>query len=136
MHALFRRGGCGAMGVAFAVSMSLAGQLRPRVPVLVGGSEGDEGCAGTATVTIREGSILNLRSGPSTADPVLAQLPLGQVVSICQRGPGGWAGVVVHGSTVGARDCAMSDAGSQPKPYAGPCNSGWVAKRFLRIMAG
>lgn len=106
------------------------------VPVLIGGPESSEGCAGTAVVSVRSGSTLNLRSGPGLNHPVVARLPPGQSVSVCQLGERGWLGVVVHRTGRGASDCGLSDAGPRPKPYAGLCRAGWVSGEHLRLSAG
>jgi hypothetical protein len=113
---------------------SLAAQPASR-PVLIGGKESDEGCAGTATVVVSEGSTLNLRTGPATTYPVAVRLSPGQSVSICQYSGNGWVGVVVH-QRVRGTDCRLSDAGPKARPYAGPCESGWVKEQFLRLFAG
>jgi hypothetical protein len=112
-----------------------AGQLRSKVPVLIGGEESSEGCAGTAVVDVGERSTLALRSGPATTHPAIAQLRRGQSVSVCQRRKNGWVGIVVHRSGED-RDCGLSDAGPKAKAYAGPCHSGWVLERYLRLQAG
>jgi hypothetical protein len=114
----------------------VGGGQRPAVPVLIGGPEHLEGCPGTAIVVVRSHSWLNLRSGPGRANPVLAQLQEGQPVSVCQRRGDGWIGVIVHPDDRHAADCGLSDAGAKPKAYAGPCRSGWVSGRYLRIQAG
>jgi hypothetical protein len=115
---------------------SLAAAQPASRPVLVGGAASDEGCPGTATVAVSEGSTLNLRSGPGTTYPVAARLSPGQSVSICQRSGNGWVGVVVHKRVRGAGDCGLSDAGPRARPYGGPCESGWVKDEFLRLLAG
>ena len=111
-------------------------QPRPKVPVLIGGNESSEGCAGTAIVAVGEGGTLNLRSGPGMSHPIIARLPRGQSVSICQRGENGWVGIVVRPSGSNVRDCGLSDAGSKAIAYAGPCHSGWVLEHYLRLQAG
>jgi hypothetical protein len=105
------------------------------VPVLIGGEEKAEGCGGTAVVSVAEGSTLNLRSGPGTNHAIVARLQRGQRVSVCQRGDKGWVGIVVSRTAEGRGDCGLSDAGPKPKPYAGPCTSGWVSEQFLRLSA-
>ena len=111
-------------------------QTRSAVPVMVGGREASEGCAGTAVVATAAGGTLNLRAGPGFNHPVIARLAAGRSVSICQRLQGGWVGILVHRSTPGARDCGVSDAGSKPMAYTGACDSGWVSEKYLRILAG
>ena len=123
-----------ALTLALWLRADAAGGQRTPQPVLIGGAESSEGCAGTATVIVGNGSTLNLRSGPGTAYAVVARLPAGQSVSICQSPGNGWAGVVVHKGRGG--DCGLSDAGPRSKPYAGPCESGWVKVEFLRLLAG
>lgn len=112
------------------------GQTRPRVPVQVGGEGGSEGCWGSATVAVRSGSTLNLRSGPGTNHLIIGRLLPGQHVSVCQRANRGWVGIVVHRGDGGPSDCGLSDAGEEPKPYTGPCAAGWVSEAFLRLFAG
>ena len=111
-------------------------QTRSAVPVMVGGTEASEGCAGTAVVATAAGGTLNLRAGPGLNHPVIARLAPGRSVSICQRLQGGWLGILVHRNTPGERDCGMSDAGSKPVAYSGACDSGWVSEKYLRIQAG
>jgi hypothetical protein len=105
-------------------------------PVLVGGEERSEGCAGTAIVAVRDGSALNLRTGPGMRYPVVGRLARGQSVSVCGSPENGWVGVIVHERGRGSSDCRLSDAGPQAKPYAGPCGSGWVKEEFLQLKAG
>lgn len=112
-----------------------AAQVRPAVPVMVGGQEPAEGCAGTATISVRPGTRLNLRAGPGLSHPVIARLEDGQRVSVCQRRDG-WVGVLVQRDGPGPRDCQVSDAGAKPVPYSGPCASGWISRKYLRILAG
>jgi uncharacterized protein YgiM (DUF1202 family) len=111
-----------------------AAQIRPAVPVMIGGQEASEGCVGTATVVVRAGA-LNLRAGPGLNHPVIARLTDGQRVSICQRRDG-WVGILVLRDGPGPRDCQASDAGPKRKPYEGPCSSGWIAAKYVRILAG
>jgi uncharacterized protein YgiM (DUF1202 family) len=115
---------------------SISATQRASQPVVVGGEESSEGCAGTATVAVREGSSLNLRAGPATTYPVVTRLSAGQHVSICQSLRNGWVGVVVHERGPGPKDCRLSDTGPRARPYAGPCKSGWVKDEFLRLFAG
>jgi hypothetical protein len=124
-----------ALALCLWPRVEIAARQRVPQPVLIGGAESSEGCAGTATVTVREGSTLNLRSGPGTGYAVVARLPPGQTVSICQSPGNGWVGVVVH-RRGRVSDCGLSDAGLRAKPYAGPCDSGWVKEEFLRLLAG
>jgi hypothetical protein len=113
-----------------------AGQLRPKVPVMVGNKESTEGCAGTATVAVRGGRTLSLRAGPGANYAILAQLRRGQSVSVCQARESGWVGIVVNSEGGGARDCGLSDAGTRLTAYAGHCDSGWVFEKYLRLQAG
>jgi hypothetical protein len=110
-------------------------QIRPTIPVMIGGQEASEGCAGTATISIRAGTRLNVRAGPGLTHPVIARLSDGQRVSICQRREG-WVGVLVLRTGPGASDCQASDAGPKPMPYAGPCASGWITAKYVRMLAG
>jgi len=112
-----------------------AAQIRPVVPVMVGGQEASEGCAGTATLSIRASTKLNLRAGPGLTYSVIAQLSADQRISICQRRDG-WVGVLVLRTSTGPSDCQVSDAGPKPTSYAGPCVSGWLSAKYVRILAG
>jgi len=127
-----------AVGAVVCVSArsTSAAQIRSTIPVMIGGAEASEGCAGTALVTISTDSTLNMRAGPGTRHPVLARLAPGQSVTVCQRTKSGWVGVLVPRNKTGPRDCGASDAGPTPKAYTGACDSGWVLEKYLRIEAG
>jgi hypothetical protein len=114
---------------------ALAAQRRPTVPVTIGGEEPSEGCAGTSRVSLPSGGRLNLRSGPGPGYRIVAHLSAGQSVSVCQRDASGWVGVVVNLRGAGRRDCRLSDAGPRRTPYRGPCASGWVMEKYLRLQA-
>jgi Bacterial SH3 domain len=130
---LARSLGAAAAGLILCAHGSIeAGQVRPKMSVLVGGEEKSEGCAGTAVVTVRR---LNVRSGPGTTHAIIAHLTRGQSVSVCRRLSGGWVGIVIH-SQDGPRDCRLSDAGPRQKAYTGPCDSGWVSEQYLQLQAG
>ena len=72
--------------------------------------------SGTATVT----SSLNLRSGPSTGDPVIAVMPAGATVTLTGESANGFLGVTYSGRTGWAYAAFLSTSGSTPTPTPAP----------------
>lgn len=64
----------------------------------------------------------------------VARLHGGQVVSICQE-KGVWLGVV-YAAAGAAQECGVTSAIAHARPYRGPCQSGWVHKRYIDVIAG
>nr|MDP9472999.1 SH3 domain-containing protein [Chloroflexota bacterium] len=72
--------------------------------------------SGTATVT----SALNLRSGPSTSDPVISVMPAGATVTLTGESANGFLGVTYNGRTGWAYATFLSTSGATPPPTPEP----------------
>lgn len=107
----------------------------PLVPVMVGGERDLDACGSTGGVSgLRggPGSFLAVRSGPGLGFGQIGRLRLNTRVWICEN-RAGWLGIVYR---LDDRDCGVSSPLPDRRPYAGPCASGWVSKRYVRHEAG
>lgn len=114
------------------------GRMLPERPVMVGGIDDLDACLTVSKVTglkARGDNFLSLRSRPSSKARELMRLRSGQQVWVCDEAPGGWTGVLVAPAD-GSLDCGVGTAIARRQPYSGQCRSGWVAGRFLEIVAG
>ena len=80
------------------------------------------GSTGTATTT----SVLNLRSGPSTGDAVLAVMPAGASVSLTGQRSNGFSSVTYQGRAGWAATQYLSTGGAAPAPTPTPAPGGDV----------
>jgi hypothetical protein len=53
------------------------------------------------------------------------------VLNCDERGP--WKGVVIQD---GVTDCNYANENAVDRPYSGPCPSGWVHGKYLKMIAG
>jgi hypothetical protein len=115
------------MGAALATSLA--------VPVIVGKVPEYDACGSSGKVKgldpIGDG-FLAVRSGPGSQYQMIDKLLEGQSVFVCDD-RGQWLGFVY---TRGNQDCSVTSALSRPKPYSGPCLSGWVHRNWITITAG
>jgi len=122
-----------------AVAAQSAAPLRPEVPVMVGGDSEQDACGGTYRVTglnPRGDNFLSVRSRPAAAGRELARLRNGQMGYLCDASADGqWQGVV-YAPAGRDLDCGVGTPISRSRPYRGPCASGWVASRFVELVAG
>jgi hypothetical protein len=112
---------------------------RPAVPVMVGGDADYDACGAVLKVTglnPRGQNYLSLRSAPSPRGRDLARLRPGQMVWDCDKSRDGtWIGVV-YSPPGKDLDCGVGTPIARPRPYRGPCASGWVSGKFLELVAG
>jgi len=94
-----------------------------------------------------ENGTLDLRAAPFGAAKRVAILAEGDRVRVCTRSiDQRWLGVVVEpaardaaaDNTTGpkALDCGVSRPVDGKRAYDGPCQSGWVASAFVRLVGG
>lgn len=111
----------------------------PDVPVKVGGYDDLDACLSVVEVTgldPKGDNFLSLRSRPSAQSRELARLQPGQWLTSCdQSADGKWTGVVYHPTDKQA-DCATGTPIAKRQSYGGPCASGWVATKFVKVIAG
>lgn len=127
--------------LAIAAAVALIGNAapaRPERPIMVGGMDDLDACLTVSKVTglnPRGDNFLSLRSQPSSKARELMRLRAEQQVWVCEETPGGWTGVLI-GPADGSLDCGVGTPIAKRRAYAGPCQSGWVASRFLEVVAG
>ncbi len=80
-------------------------------------------------------NYLTVRAGPGRDARPLDRLGPGRPVNVCEA-LGGWLGIVYGAGSRLDEDCGTGSPVPRPRPYAGPCRSGWVAARYVRIVAG
>lgn len=83
----------------------------------------------------RGDNFLAVRAAPSTNARMLERLRKGHRVEVCEK-TGGWLGIVYDADPNGQRDCGTGSPVPRPRAYRGPCLSGWVASRYVTIVAG
>jgi hypothetical protein len=111
------------------------------VPVMIG-EDGDDAqldaCASLGAVSgldPKGDGFLAVRSGPDARYALLDKLREGQEVFVCNVSPDHrWYGVVYTRND--GEDCGVTSPVSPEQPYRGPCASGWVNVRWIKIVAG
>lgn len=106
------------------------------------GSDGpaEDACIGVGTITTLD-RHLAVRERPDRYARQKDKLAPGTLVWICEKGAdeGGeeWQGIVYPtGEFQSLGDCLVSSPVPEPRPYAGPCRSGWVVAHNLRLVLG
>ena len=74
---------------------------------------------------------LTVRGGPGAKFAAVGSLASGQSVHLCDES-GDWLGVV-YSPEGGLADCGVSAPVTDKQPYMGPCRSGWVHRKFVRV---
>lgn len=123
---------------AAAVLLGNAPPLRPEQPVRIGLYADLDACLTLSRVSglnPRGDNYLSLRSRPSAKARELKRLRPGQQVWVCEERPDGWTGVLVAPAD-GSLDCGVGSPVAERQTYRGTCDSGWVASRFLEVLAG
>lgn len=118
-----------ALPVIFAAGLMAAPAVAqtPRFPVPLSATEGHGACSTAQIVhlTGRRLAFVPVRSGPSSRQRVLEQLPMGRDVYACVR-HGNWFGILYE-RRPGERRCAfVLEPQRATTNYRGPCGSGWV----------
>jgi hypothetical protein len=85
----------------------------------------------------RGDNYLTVRRGPGADAGAAGRLGAGHMVNICETSADGlWLGIVYTRSPALDRDCGVGSPVPRPRAYRGPCLSGWVAARYIRVVAG
>ena len=111
----------------------------PNRPVHVGLAGSDlDACLSLGEVSglnPRGDNFLAVRAAPSAKARMVARLRTGHRVEVCEQ-QGGWLGIVYDTDPSGRRDCGTGSPVPNARAYRGPCLSGWVAARYVTIIAG
>lgn len=106
-----------------------------RVPMIGGDGPDLDACGGIGRVATYEGN-LDVHVYPGDYARKKASLPPSTLVWLCEGGDE-WQGIVFpSGEFQDLGDCRVSSPIAQPRPYAGPCQHGWVSARKLQLVAG
>ena len=120
--------------IGLLTEVSVAAKL-PTVPVLVGQDPESDACAGSGIVVGLDptgDNFLSVRVGPGSKFREIDRLNTSDSVYVCDERLG-WYGIVYPVS----RACNVSSVSfDKPQPYSGPCRSGWVYKKFIKLTAG
>ncbi|MGB3502030.1 MAG: integron [Mesorhizobium sp.] len=122
---------CRALLLAGVIGLS-AVPLRAE-PVMVGGDETVDACPSAGEVrglNPKGDNFLAVRNGPGPSHRLLDKIQTGQAVYLCDERRG-WYGIVY-----GGEGCGVTSPVLWREAYAGPCRSGWVSARFIRVTAG
>ena len=120
---------------ACAQGPSLERTARPMVPVIVGGESNLDACAGKGVITgldPRGDGFLAVKAGPGPRYKRTDKLFKDEQVYLCSA-QGNWFGVVYSKTK---QECNVMTPWPNPLPYTGPCRSGWIHKRYVKITAG
>lgn len=99
----------------------------PNRAVMIGGDENSDAC-GTLAKVVANSSIYTLKKGKLDKHP----MEKSATVLICEETEHHF-GVVVKEK---AKDCGVSRAIEERKTYPGPCKSGWIEKKSVKLQAG
>lgn len=135
---LFSRGAWG-IPLLFPV-IPLAAAEPEQIPLI--GSDGPQldACGGVGRVATLD-THLPVRERPDQYAQEKDRLPPATLVWLCDKNDGengeDWQGIVYPtGEHQDLGDCRVSSPVAAPEPYKGPCRSGWVLARNLRLVAG
>lgn len=108
------------------------------VPVNYGGDEISDACSTAAqVVNLSNGpdGFLAVKDSPNIKAKRIDKILNGQSLWICEDSADGlWFGIVYTSKE--NLDCAVSSSIKERKAYKGPCKSGWVSKKYVKVLAG
>lgn len=105
-------------------------------PVMYGGEADLDACGGVGEVSGLKSdgeNFLAVRALPSIKGSEEDRLSNGQQVIICEE-DAPWLGIVYDKS--GMKDCGTGSPISEATTYIGPCDTGWVASKYVTLIAG
>lgn len=109
-----------------------------KVSIQIGGDENMDVCPSLArVVNLSKGpdGFLAVKNAPNLKAVRVDKIYNGQNVFICQESADGkWYGIVY--SNVQKLECGVTSPIEKKKEYDGPCKSGWVSKKYIKIFAG
>ncbi len=107
-------------------------------PVWYGETPGLDACSGVGEVSgLEDGGdgFLSVRAEPDAKSYESDRLKKGQQVFFCDATDDeAWIGIVYDKS--GEKDCGTGSPIPEHTTYVGPCDSGWVSRKFVTLIAG
>lgn len=132
-----------AAALTLALVVPAEAKAPPARPVMVGGEPERDACPSLgAIIPLRKGGdgFVAVRAAPSVKARMLDKLKSGRELLLCEDSADGqWVGVVYPEPMGGpsVTDCGVSSpVAGKRRAYDGPCRSGWVARRFVTVIAG
>ncbi len=131
-----------ALGVPFGTGEA---KQKPHTSVMIGGIADLDACLATGRAKIKpvKGNYLTVRASPTSAGTAVAKLGPYHQFWLCDSTPSGaWTGIVFDPGFDpdtdgdGPADCGVGSSLATRQEYAGPCASGWVATRYVELIAG
>ena len=112
----------------------------PERLVKVGGTDELDACGSAGKVTDLDpqgDNFLAVRAAPNASAQEKDRLNTGATIYMCESVKGGtWIGIVYEpGGSLGA-GCGVASPIGDRQDYAGTCRSGWVAGKYIQLVAG
>ena len=108
------------------------------MPIRVGGDGQEMDACGTyaevANLDPAGDNYASVRDAPSTETKERDRLVAGQGVAVCAM-EDGWSGIVYAKDGDEEQDCGTGSPVREERNYTGPCRQGWVASRYLEMIA-
>lgn len=125
--------------IAFAVLAAATATVAvAQRPVRIGMDGQADACTGVGRVVglnPRGQNYLSVRGAPRANAVERDRLRAGQNLHLCDRSADGrWLGVVYTRNPY--QNCNVASPVNSPRPYPGPCRSGWVSARYVADIAG
>ena len=120
------------LALLLVVAASTSAIATDKVPVKIGAAGPDiDACPSLGE--LKDRTVVRIR--PDSGSAKVIELTRGSRVHVCGATKDGkWTSVVI--ALDGVIDCQVSTPVSRPQSYRGPCTSGWVATKVLRVVAG
>ncbi len=125
-------------GVILGLCVAGGAASAQSVPVMVGGEADYDACMALGEVTGLDpdgDNFLSVRTGPGTRYREKQRLGSAHKVIVCEE-RGAWLGIVYADRSGGYGDCGVFTPIEERQRYRGPCKSGWVFGRYVRMLAG
>jgi hypothetical protein len=104
-------------------------------PVMIGeAGEYVDACPSLGVANPEPGKKIVVWAEPIDRSFAFGELEPGSSLYLCDDSVEGWSGVVY--STNQDEDCGVSSPIFGEEMYSGPCASGWVEKKYLKVVAG
>lgn len=116
-----------------------AAMVAEAVPVRIGEAGASFAACNAAGTTrnLRAGETLPVKAAPFDSAASTGAIPAGARFFICSRSHDQkWFGVVFDESGTLAPACGVSAPVTRRQPYDGPCEAGWVASAFVKLISG
>ncbi len=123
----------------FAPHIASAQSVKSRM-VMVGGQTEFDACGAIGEpkgLNPKGDNFLALKAAPNLASKRKAKLGPKKAFFICEySNDDTWVGVVVPMGRQSLEDCGLGGTMERRQAYKGPCMQGWVAAKYVEVIAG